>query len=114
MPRNVIDAVQGTLEFLILMTLRWGPLHGYAIGRWIFDVTREELDVEQGTLYPALHRMETRGWLLSSWQLTETGRRAKVYRLSAAGKRELASRQEDWQRTVTAVERVLTISPERG
>jgi transcriptional regulator len=114
MPRNVIDAIQGTLEFLVLKTLSWGPMHGYAIGRWIFAVTQEELNVEQGTLYPALHRMEDRGWLLSSWQITETGREAKVYRLSAAGRRELAARAADWQRTMKAVERVLTIAPERG
>jgi transcriptional regulator len=110
-PRNVLDAVQGTLEFLVLKTLSWGPMHGYAIGRWIFDVTRAELDVEQGTLYPALHRMEGRGWLTSTWQQTDTGRRAKVYRLTAAGRRQLEARSEDWVRTVAAVERVLTIAP---
>jgi transcriptional regulator len=114
MPRDVIEAVQGTLEFLVLKTLSWGPMHGYAIGRWIFDVTLEELDVEQGTLYPALHRMEDRGWLLASWQITDTGREAKVYRLSAAGRRELVARTADWQRTMAAVERVLTIAPERS
>jgi DNA-binding PadR family transcriptional regulator len=89
-------------------------MHGYAIGRWIFDVTKKEVNVEQGTLYPALHRMEDRGWLLSAWQITETGRQAKVYRLSAAGRRELEARAADWQRTMKAVERVLTIAPERG
>ncbi|HEX6132621.1 MAG TPA: PadR family transcriptional regulator [Longimicrobiales bacterium] len=114
MPRNVIDAVQGTLEFLVLKTLSWGPMHGYAIGRWIFEVTNAELDVEQGTLYPALHRMEDRGWLLSSWQLSDTGRRAKVYRLSAAGRRELAARLADWKRMVAAVDRLLVTAPERG
>ena len=107
MPRNIIESVQGTLDFLILKTLSWGQMHGYAIARWIFDTSGEELQIEEGTLYPALHRLEERGWIEAEWGLSENNRRAKYYRLTAAGRRQLAEETASWQRFVLAVQRVL-------
>lgn len=107
MPRNIIDAVQGTLETLILRALERGELHGYAIARWILDASGEELRIEEGTLYPALHRMEGRGLIEASWGLSENNRRAKFYALTRKGTRELADRREEWSRYAGAMARVL-------
>jgi PadR family transcriptional regulator, regulatory protein PadR len=111
MPRNIIDSVQGTLDFLILKTLSWGEMHGYAVARWIFDASGEELQIEEGTLYPALHRLEDRGWIEAEWGLSENKRRAKYYRLTAQGRQELAERIVGWSRFTGAVERVLRTAP---
>jgi transcriptional regulator len=111
MPRNIIDSVQGTLDFLILRTLTWGEMHGYAVARWIFDASGEELQVEEGTLYPALHRLEDRGWIEAEWGLSENNRRAKFYRLTADGRRELAERTASWSRFTAAVDRVVRAVP---
>ena len=111
MPRNIIDSVQGTLDFLILKTLSWGEMHGYGVARWIFDHSGEELQIEEGTLYPALHRLEDRGWITASWGLSENNRRAKFYRLTADGREELTERIQSWSRFTRAVERVLTAVP---
>ena len=111
MPRNIIDSVQGTLDFLILKTLSWGEMHGYAVARWIFDTSGEELQIEEGTLYPALHRLEDRGWIEAEWGLSENNRRAKFYRLTAEGRRELAERVTSWARFTRAVNRVLEATP---
>lgn len=111
MPRNIIESVQGTLDFLILKTLSGGELHGYAIARSIFDASGEELQIEEGTLYPALHRLEDRGWIAAEWGLSENNRRAKFYRLTAIGKRELAERAANWQRFSLAVSGVLRGAP---
>jgi PadR family transcriptional regulator PadR len=111
MPRNIIDSVQGTLDFLILKTLSGGEMHGYAIARWIFDLSGEELQIDEGTLYPALHRMEDRGWVAAEWGLSENNRRAKFYRLTAKGRRELVARTAGWQRFTMAVNRVIDASP---
>lgn len=111
MPRNVIDAVQGTLDFLILKTLSWGEMHGYGIANWIRDATEEELSIEEGTLYPALHRLEHRGLIAAEWGLSDKNRRAKFYRLTTEGRRELKVRMVDWQKYARAVERVLTLKP---
>ncbi len=112
MPRNIIDLVQGTLDFLILKTLSWGEMHGYAIARWIFDRSGEELQIEEGTLYPALHRLEDRGWIEAEWGLSENNRRAKFYRLTTAGRQELMERVRSWNRFTSAVERVIRAVPE--
>ena len=112
MPRNIVDAVQGTLETLILRTLTWGEMHGYAIARWILDSSGDELRIEEGTLYPALHRLEARGWIEAEWGLSENNRRARFYRLTKAGKVELRARLEDWRRYTGAVARVLDTAPE--
>jgi PadR family transcriptional regulator, regulatory protein PadR len=112
MPRSIIDSVQGTLDFLILKTLSWGEMHGYAIARWIFDASREELQIEEGTLYPALHRLEDRGLIEAEWGLSENNRRAKFYRLTPDGRHELTARAENWSRFTAAVDRVLHAAPE--
>lgn len=112
MPRNIVDAVQGTLETLILRTLSWGELHGYAVARWILDTSGAELRIEEGTLYPALHRMEDRGWIEAEWGVSEHNRRAKFYRLTRAGEAELVRRMKDWRRYTRAVTRVLETAPE--
>lgn len=114
MPRDISESVQGTLEFLILRSLSWGEMHGYAVARWIFDRSGEELQIEEGTLYPALHRMEDRGWIDAKWGLSENNRRAKFYRLTPAGERELSHRMKDWKRFTLAVSRVLAASPAGG
>ena len=111
MPRNIIDSVQGTLDFLILQTLSWGEMHGYAVARWIFDRSGEELQIEEGTLYPALHRLESRGLVEAEWGVSENNRRAKFYRLTATGRRELTERVEGWARFTSAVDRVLSAVP---
>jgi transcriptional regulator len=103
--------VQGTLDFLILKTLSWGEMHGYSIARWIFDRSGEELQIEEGTLYPALHRLEERGAIAAEWGLSENKRRAKFYRLTDEGRRELAERVLGWDRFTRAVNRVLEAAP---
>src|ERR1044071_8767062 len=92
------DALQGTLDLLVLTTLRRGPMHGYAIATQIQLVSDEELRVEEGSLYPALHRMEQAGWIRAQWVINENNRRARVYRLTPAGERHLVEEQQKWQR----------------
>jgi PadR family transcriptional regulator len=108
MPTNDLDLLRGTLDLLLLKTLSWGPLHGLGIVRWIEAVTHERLQIEEGALYPALHRLEERGWLEAEWGYTEKGRRAKYYQLSAAGRRQLATELSKWSRYSEAVRLVLT------
>ena len=102
-----MDLLQGTLDVLILKTLSWGPLHGYAVVRWISQRTEEALRIEEGALYPALHRMEQRGWIEAEWGVSENNRRAKFYRLTDEGRRQLNAEAESWQRYADAVGRVL-------
>ncbi len=102
-----IDLIQGTLTVLILKTLSWGPMNGYAIAQWVRQTTGGDIDMEEGALYPALHRMEHRGWIEAEWGITENKRRAKYYRLTALGRRALRERTESWQRLVVAVGKVL-------
>jgi transcriptional regulator len=100
----------GTLESLVLKTLTHGPLHGYAIARWIEDATSQALSVEEGSLYPALYRMEKRDWIQAEWGTSELGRRAKFYRLTPKGRRQLASDTEAWVVFAAAVNKVLVPS----
>jgi transcriptional regulator len=100
------DLLQGTLDLLILKALSSGPLHGYGIIQRIAADSGELLSVEQGSLYPALYRIEQRGWLKSKWGTTETGRRARFYTLTRAGRRQLALEEESWDRLVLAIARV--------
>ena len=102
-----LELLQGTLDVLILKTLTWGERHGYAIARWIRETTREELQVDDGALYTALHRMEHRGWLESRWGVNDDNRRVKLYALTTAGRRELRNRTDQWTRYANAVFRVL-------
>ncbi len=97
------DLLQGTLDMLILKTLEDQPLHGYATAQHIEQTSRALLHVPQGSLYPALHRLENRGWLSAAWVETEGGRDAKVYRLTARGRRQLEHEVADWQRLATAI-----------
>jgi PadR family transcriptional regulator PadR len=102
-----IDLLQGTLDLLILKTLTWGPAHGYAIARWIEQLTGEVLRVGEGSLYPALHRLEERGWVESKWEMSDTKRRTKVYRLTTEGRHQLREESGSWKQFVLAVGKVL-------
>jgi PadR family transcriptional regulator PadR len=101
------DLLPGTLDMLILKTLSRGPQHGYGIAQFIQRASSEVLKVEEGALYPALHRLEVRGWLLSTWGTSENNRRAKFYRLSALGRRELEAEADYWRRVASAVTQVM-------
>jgi PadR family transcriptional regulator, regulatory protein PadR len=102
-----LDLLQGTLDVLVLKTLSWGPRHGYAIARWIERVTDDALRIEEGSLYPALYRLEKRGWVTSDWGLTDTKRRAKFYRLSPQGRAQLRAQLTTWAAFSEAVGKVL-------
>jgi transcriptional regulator len=91
------DLFTGSLDLIILKSLSWGPMHGYGIGRWIRISTREGLTVREGALYPALHRLEAKGFLSEEWGMTETNREAKFYRLTPAGRKHLASELARWR-----------------
>ncbi len=106
MPRS-LDLLKGTLDVLILKTIGAGSLHGYGISRAIRDATEEELQIEEGALYPALRRLEQRGLLESEWGVTDTGREAKFYRLTKKGAGELSQSLDNWHRYVAAMSRVL-------
>lgn len=101
------DLVQGTLDLLILTTVAVSPSHGWAIAKRIRQRSGEVLQVTQGSLYPALHRLEQQGWLRGTWTATETGREAKVYALTAAGRRQVAKELESWDRLSTAIQLVV-------
>jgi PadR family transcriptional regulator PadR len=103
-----IELLQGTLDLLILKTLSWGSTHGYGIARWIQDVTGDALHIEEGSLYPALHRLEKRGWIASEWGLSANNRRAKYYRLTTRGRQQLRAEASMWAAFSTAVATVLT------
>jgi PadR family transcriptional regulator, regulatory protein PadR len=105
------DLYVGTLDVLILKALTWGPMHGYGIGRWIRQTTEDVLSVQEGALYPALHRLQRRGWLDEEWGVTETGREAKYYRLTAAGRKQLRSEIERWRAYARAVTAALEAAP---
>ena len=101
------DLLQGTLELLILRTLASGEKHGYEVAEWIHTASAEALAVEEGALYPALHRLEVRGLLTAEWDVSANNRRAKYYRLTADGRKRLKEATESWRRTSTAVNRVI-------
>ena len=107
MPRQTIDLIQGTLDLLVLQTLSWGPAHGYAIARWIERLTADMLQVGEGSLYPALHRLEEREWIEAEWRLSENNRRAKFYQLTPLGRRQLRHETKTWGLLVEAVGKVL-------
>ena len=102
-----LDLLRGTLDLLVLKTLSWGPMHGLAVLRWIEDVTGQRLQVEEGALYPALHRLEVRGLLAAEWGLSENNRRAKFYSLTSVGRKYLAEEASSWTRLAGAVTRVM-------
>jgi transcriptional regulator len=106
-PTEKTDLLQGTLDMLILKIVALGPAHGYGISQRIQQISREVLQVQQGSLYPALHRLEKRGWLEAEWGETESGRQAKFYRLSAAGRKQLKAEEATWNRLSGAVALIL-------
>jgi len=106
-PLEKADLLQGTLDLLILKVVALGPVHGYGIAQRIRQISEDVLQVQQGSLYPALHRLEKRGWLKADWGESDNGREAKFYRLSAKGRRQLASEEQTWIRLATAVGLIL-------
>jgi transcriptional regulator len=105
--RTTIDLLQGTLGVLILKALSWGPAHGYGIARWIEQVTDDELLVEEGSLYPALHRLQSHGLVTSEWEISDTNRRVKTYTITDTGRQRLRAEMSRWTRFSTAVSRAL-------
>ena len=101
------DFLHGTLDVLVLRTLSWGPRHGYAIARWLETGSGDTLQIEDGSLYPALYRLERKGWIESEWGVTETKRRAKFYRLSRTGGEHLRAQTAEWAEFSAAVSRIL-------
>ena len=106
-----LELLQGTLDMLILRTLQWGAQHGHGIGQTIRAQSEDLLKVETGSLYPALHRLEKRGWLKSEWGVSEANQKAKYYRLTAAGKAQLLREQNRWAQLVSAIGRIMNAAP---
>ena len=107
MPTDRADLLKGTLDLLILKALTFGPRHGYGLARWLEKSSRDLLHIEEGSLYPALSRMEKRGWIRSEWGASETNRKAKYYRLTSQGRRQLDAQALGWGRLVEAMSLVL-------
>jgi transcriptional regulator len=103
-----LDLLRGTLDLLLLKALSWEPMHGLGVVRWIERTTHQRLQIEEGALYPALHRLEERGWLEAEWGYTEKGRRAKYYQLTPPGRRQLVTEVSKWSRYSEAMRLVLT------
>ena len=101
------NLLQGTLDLLVLKTLSWGPRHGYGVARWLEDTTDDALHVEEGSLYPALYRLERRGWIAAEWGTSELGKRIKVYALTTAGRAQLRREVAAWGEFTAAVAKVL-------
>ncbi|HEV2720899.1 MAG TPA: PadR family transcriptional regulator [Thermoanaerobaculia bacterium] len=108
MSRDELQLLQGTLDLLILRALSEAPMHGYGMARWIVSASGDALRIEEGSLYPALYRLEGKGWLASAWKTAESGRRARVYRLTAAGRRALGDERSQWKAFAAAVAKVLS------
>ena len=104
---NRIELLQGTLDLLILQTLQWGPQHGYSISQAIRTKSGEVLQVDTGSLYPALHRLERRKWIKSEWTVSDNNQKVKAYRLTAAGKKHLAAERSNWERLSEAMAGIL-------
>lgn len=109
-PSTRLDLLQGTLDLLILRTLATGPKHGWAVSERIQQISEDVLQVNQGSLYPALHRLEQQGWIKAEWGVSELGRRARFYRLTPAGKKQLERETEQWSRIAGAIGRVLEMA----
>ena len=103
MAENDLELIRGTFDLLILKTLSWGPMHGLGVLRWIESVTDQRLLIEEGALYPALHRLEQRGWVSAEWGFSESNRKAKYYRLTPTGRRQLTTELSRWARYTEAV-----------
>ena len=107
MSKQPLPLLQGTLDALVLKTLSRGPRHGYAIARWLEEATEDALQIEEGSLYPALYRMERRGWIEAEWGISELNRKAKFYRLTPAGHSQLEAETAQWESFTAAVAKVL-------
>lgn len=107
MADSELNVLRGSLDLLILKALSWGPRHGYGVAEWIEDATGAELLIEEGTLYPALHRLQRHGWIVSAWGTSENNRRARFYRLTADGRAQLRREAPLWHRYATAIARAL-------
>ena len=110
MPPRPTELLQGTLDILILKALTWGPMHGYAVASWIERVTDDVLRIEEGSLYPALHRLEHEGWIAAEWGTSDNNRKAKFYRLTRAGLKRLDEETANWERVSAAITRVLRMA----
>ena len=106
-----LDLLLGTLDILVLKTLSWGPMHGYGVARWIRESSDGTFRILDGALYAALHRLEEREWVQSEWGHTDEGKRAKFYRLTAAGRRRLRQETRNWERYAAGIARVLSTAP---
>src|SRR3954465_2422843 len=109
---SAIELVQGSLDIIVLKTLSWQPMHGFGIARWIQQTTDDVLQVEEGSLYPALYRMENRGWIKAQGGLTENGRRAKYYKLTAAGRKQLLAESRSWDAVSGAMTKIMSAKRE--
>ena len=107
MPTDKSDLLQGTLDMLILKIVALGPVHGYGISLRIRQISKEVLQVQQGSLYPALHRLEKRGWLTAEWGESENGRQAKFYKLAPKGRKQLQAEESNWERLAQAVTQIM-------
>ena len=107
MPPDKSDLLQGTLDMLILKVVALGPVHGYGISLRIRQISKDALQVQQGSLYPALHRLEKRGWITAEWGESDKGRQARFYKLSAAGRKQLAAEETNWRRLAEAIGLIL-------
>src|SRR5687768_4158218 len=114
MPRAEVDVLQGTLDMLVLKALTWDQMHGYSILAWLRQATDGQLRIEDAALYPALHRMEARGLIEAEWGLSENNRKAKFYRLTPRGRRELRAEAESWSRYVAVIGKVMTAAEQAG
>jgi transcriptional regulator len=112
MARTSVDLLQGTLDLIVLKALSWRPMHGFGLARWIQLTTDDVLRVEEGSLYPALYRLENRGWIKASWALTENGRRAKYYKLTATGRRQLVVETQSWDQLSGAIGKIMSAQGE--
>lgn len=112
--RQQLDLLQGTLDMLILRTLLFGPAHGHRIAHSIEQTSQDVLKVDHGSLYPALQRLERRGWVAAEWGTSENNRRARYYRLTAAGRKQLVAETSKWERLTEAIARILQPSQEEG
>lgn len=111
MAQPELDLLQGTLDVLVLRALSWGPMHGYAVARFIRDGSHGDFRILDGALYTSLHRMEERGWVDATWGNSDKGKRAKFYQLTAAGRKALRAEAASWDRYVTAVTKVMNATP---
>jgi PadR family transcriptional regulator, regulatory protein PadR len=108
--QTIPDILPGTLDMLILRTLQTGSMHGWAISERIQQISQDVLQVNQGSLYPALHRLEHQSWIEAEWAVSELGRRAKYYKLTTSGRKQLAVESDEWERMATAIERVMKLA----